>query len=216
LLLTIETNREFILAIVSEHRTEVKRIPRETAEVAQDGRPICSYEKGYFAFSGGARLPHVPGAFIKFSPDRSVFFISGATPTNRARVFRTADLPTPLVSLPEAFLPQGLFVSTNEIFVFGQKLDTGRERSRAHGLIFSQQGAVVSLKKEINLSRFGTVLDMDISTGRLLVGSKNDAFRTWGLYDPATGKYESLGLARRRAGLFLSDALFEYLQRLWR
>ena len=127
LLCTLRTNRVFsgsqqlLLGILSEHGSEFKLIPRGIAEANEDGRPLCLYSNANFVFPGRTSFVHEPGAFIRFSPDRSLFFISGETSTNRARIFRTIDLEKPLVWVPEGFFPQRIFAATNEIFIFGHK-----------------------------------------------------------------------------------------------
>ena len=73
----------------------------------------------------------------------------------------------------------------------------------------------VTVKRDIDLSRFGAVLDMDVGTGLLLVDGKRDMLRPWGLYDPTTGRYKPLGIMRGR-GFFLRDGFARYLEGLWR
>ncbi len=211
----------YFLGILSERGVELKRIPHDAAEVDESGRPICFYKgvttNRYFAFAGGASLPHVDGSIIRFSPDTAFFFISGATPTNRARVFRTADPINSIIYLPERFNPQKIFSRAGEICVFGQKrkADAGPgDRSTCWGLVYSCKQDPVTEETEIDLSRFGTVLDMDQANSVLLVDSKRDVFRTWGLYYLTTHKYKSLGQVRGR-GFFLNQNFAGYLETLW-
>jgi hypothetical protein len=223
LLLTLRTNLgtyggvPFLLAIVSEE-IQVKTIPGETAEVDEHGRPICLYSNSsagrFFVFPRGEKLPHLPGAVIRFSPDASIFFLTSLGPTNGAPLFRAADPLQPFFFLPEWFIPQSVFVRTNEIFVFGQRARPNArpgDRSKCWGVVLlSGQGKGVGLVGEIDLSRFGSVLDMDPKGSTLLVDSKRDTLRTWGLYDLASRRYESLGLMRAR-GFFLEP---EFASRL--
>jgi hypothetical protein len=210
------------MAILSEQGSDIKAIPMDTTEVDESGRPICRYVdvpgSRSFAFSGGGRLPHEEGAFMKFSPDRGVFFISASTTTRQARVFLTAEPLGPSVRLPDWFGPQAIFVRTNEIFVFGQRPGPDPRPgypSKCWGLLLSGDWPRVSVKREIDLSRFGAVVDMDAATGLLLVDGKRDMLRPWGLYDPRSGRYKSLGIARAR-GLFLRAGFAGYLERVCR
>jgi hypothetical protein len=206
-----------LLAIVSEG-VQVKTIPGETAAVDEHGRPICLYSNSsggrFFVFPRGEKLPHEPGAIIGFSPDASVFFLSSLGSAIGAPLFQTADPLDPVVHLPDRFVPQTVFVRTNEIFVFGQRARPNArpgDRSQCWGLVLQlDQGKGVGLVREIDLSRFGSVLDMDPKGSTLLVDSKRDTLRTWGLYDPASGRYRSLGLMRSR-GFFLEP---EFASRL--
>ncbi len=221
LFLTVKTNSvsgsysESLVAVFSEKGVALKAIPRGAAELTEDGTPICSYSNGCFVFRGGERLGHAPGAFIKFSPDRSLFFLSGANAKDRARLFRTASPARAVLVLPEGFFPQKIFSTTNGVLLFGQR---AREHSRAGdrtacaGLEFSWTGNELQPLRELNLSRFGAVLDMDPRTGSLLVDGRHDTLRSWGIYSPATRKFQRLGLQRDSVGLFVSAGLSERLE----
>ena len=90
------------------------------------------------------------------------------------------------------------------------------DRPEGWGLVFTWRGVVLSLSREINLSRFATVLDMEVNSGLLLVDGKSDTLRRWGLYDLGTGKYRTLGLKRGRTGFFLSADFSRHLESFWK
>ena len=76
----------------------------------------------------------------------------------------------------------------------------------AWGLVYSPADSGYRMTRQINLSRFGGVFDMDPETGTLLVRTKADMFPKWGLLDPATQQYKSLGYAKAW-GFFLDPQL---------
>lgn len=143
----------------------------------------------------------------------------GGYTTRWQAVFRTS-LPTkPLFRLPYDFYARAIFARSNQIvvsgfkFVFGAGSKSGRpelEKHAAWALIFSEDSSGYSLAKQLDLSRFVGVLDVDPATGMMLVRAKGEMFASWGQFDPKTGKYKSLGHAGAH-GLFLDCEFSKYL-----
>jgi hypothetical protein len=214
LLLAAATNRDTLLIIISEHGRQVRVLSGVPSAVSEDGRPICSVINGTLAFATGQRIPLAPGGRSRwgFSPGKTHFFFLPEFPA-AGGVFLTAEPLAPIITLPPAFLPQDMFTRTNEVFVFGTKYDGGNPPGKATGLVYSMSKPASGLVREIDLSRFGGVLDMDNDSGLLLVEGKRDMFNTWGLYDVEARKYKSLGLMKGY-GFFLAPGFKDYLERL--
>jgi hypothetical protein len=120
-----------------------------------------------------------------------------------------------LFELPTNFWPHNIFVRTNDIYVFGHKDPPGPNRlGPAWGLVYASKDGF-HLEKEIDLSAFHGVDDMDPSRGLLLVERGFEIFPTCGLYDLNTEEYRSLGRIRGD-GLFLDKSFRHYLEEHWK
>lgn len=137
-------------------------------------------------------------------------------------VLRSTDPAKALFRLPNDFYAYNIFGGTNEVFLFGQKFVIGArgksrrpglESDKAWGLVFSQDGASYKLSRQLDLSRFSGVLDLDPASGTLLVRTKGDMFAKWGLFVPGSGKYTPLGSAGAY-GFFLDPKFRKYLERV--
>jgi hypothetical protein len=135
-------------------------------------------------------------------------------------VLRSAEPARALFRLPNDFYAYNLFGGTNQICVFGYKFifgaggkpaRPGLEKDKAWGLVFSQDSPGYKLSRQLDLSRFNSVLDLDPATGTLLVRTKGDMFAKWGLFVPDSGKYTSLGSAGAY-GFFLDPKFRAYLE----
>ncbi len=212
LFLTEITNRGTLAIIVSAQGIRKQVLPEVAAAVADDGRPICSIMDHTLVFATGEKVPLLAGSRWGFSHDRKFFFYLRELPA-AGSVFQTVDPLKPFVKLPVDFLPQRIFTRTNEILVFGRKYDGGRAPGALTGLVFVTGQTVPKLAKEIELSRFGGVSDMDSETGLLLVEGKREMFNTWGIFDPHTGKYKPLGV-KKGYGFFLEPGFRKDLEKL--
>jgi hypothetical protein len=160
----------------------------------------------------GTQFPLGVSGTFGFSPSRNYFFVAHGT--NGAEIYRTSDSKRELARLSSGFIPDNLFQRANQLFVFGYKFETkGQSPSpTAWGLVFSGDEPALHQIKEIDLSRFSDVIDMNVRTGRVLVCSKAEFLRTWGLFDLNTESYESIGQQDGRIGLFLDENLCKHLE----
>jgi len=144
----------------------------------------------------------------------------GAFKPHWVGVLRSTEPARALFCLPNDFYAYNLFGGTNKISVFGYKfvfgaggnpVRPGLEKEKAWGLVFSQDGTGYKLSRQLDLSRFNSVLDLDPATGTLLVRTKGDMSSKWGLFVPDSGKYTSLGSAGAY-GFFLDPKFRAYLE----
>jgi hypothetical protein len=144
--------------------------------------------------------------------------IAGYSPRWSA-VFRSAEPTKPLFRLPEDFSVRLLFARKDGLYIFGYKFVLGAASrvvgEEAWGLVFSNDGAAYRLVNQLDLSKFGGVLDMGPVSGKLLVVDKRDFLGTWGVFDPKTLEYRSLGL-RKPYGFFLEPDFCRYLEGKWK
>jgi len=135
-------------------------------------------------------------------------------------VFRSAEPTKPLFRLPNDFYASGIFTRSNEVIVsgfrsaFGRSSQSGRQPMKGHPawvLVYSGNGFGYGLIRQLDISRYDSVLDVDPTTGILLVRTKGEISAEWGLFDPETGKYKSLGRARA-FGFFLDPTFAEYVK----
>lgn len=213
LYLDVATNSGTLVEIICEGGVEMKFFPAKAQKFSDDHQPVCSSTGQTLVFADGSKWELTTDRRFGFSPGRSFLFLySGlSTPATLSR----ANAPLkPLVELPRAFMPQRLFARSNHLFVFGRKYEPSPTKSTAWGFVYSLDEAPASLVREINLSRFGGVVDMDPATGVLLVNSKGDMFRTWGLYNTENNTYTPLG-PERGFGFFLDGRLCKYLHHRW-
>ncbi len=213
LFLSMSENGRMVVQIVSEAGSRTNWVPGGHPVVRDDGRPICFMTPKSLVFGNAQKVPRTAATRFGFSPNRDYFFLSEGT--NSASIFQTVDLRNPLFKLPQDFEPQTIFSPTNEIYVFGLRFGRRRYHTDTWGMVYSNNGTSFHLQKEIDLSRFGGVDDMDTTTHRLLVESKGEILRTWGLYDLITQKYRSFGLCRGR-GLFLDTHFRKFLEARWK
>ena len=185
-----------------------------------------------FEFSPGGEFflldqPAIPAAMLPgwASAAQPVAFltanatnIGGYAPRWQA-VFLTSQPTKPLFRLPNDFYGHGVFtwgdlvVVSGFKFVFGTGSKPGRpdlQGETAWALAFGHREPGYELTRQLDLSRFTGVLDMDPVSGMLLVRGKGEIFADWGLFDPRTGKYKSLGRAGAH-GLFLDCQFSNYL-----
>jgi hypothetical protein len=162
------------------------------------------------------------------SPQPVTLLTLGATNTGSYAprwkgVFRTSSPTNPLFRLPNDFYATAIFTQSSMLVVSGSKtvFGTGPKAvqpelgdSEAWALVFSEDGSSYRLVGQLNLSRFNCVLDLDPTTGMLLVRGKGDLFARWGLFDAKTGTYKSLGEAGAN-GLFLDPGFSKYLKSRW-
>jgi hypothetical protein len=191
----------------------MRRVHGSGPVFADDGKLMCSIANHTLVFSSGEALAFTAFSRFGFSPGGTMFFYSRAL-TNGAAVFRSSDPSHSVFELPQDFMPQKLFSQAGLVFVFGQKFKPGNPKTSAVGLVYSLDGIRASLQKEINLSRFAGVTDMDPNTGLLLVEGKGELLRRWGLLDTKTGKYTARGWSQG-SGLFLQRQLIKSLEPLW-
>ena len=144
----------------------------------------------------------------------------GAYTPHWVGVLRSAEPTKALFRLPNDFYAYNIFASTNQVSIFGYKFvfradgRPGRprlEKDKAWGLVFSQDGPGYKLSRQLDLSRFNSVVDLDPATGALLVRTKGEMFTKWGLFEPDSGKYTSFGSAGAY-GFFLDPKFRKYLE----
>jgi hypothetical protein len=208
------TNNQTVVEILSDAGSETKRVRGGAPVLAADDSLICSITNHTLVFAGGRTISFAAPSGFDFSPGGGFFFYFSDIASGAA-VFRSSDPQRPLFEVPRGFMPQNIFVATNTVFLFGKKFKPGSAKTAASGLVFSLDGKAARLKREIDLSRFGGVLDMDPSTGLLLVEGKGDLVRRWGLLNPETGEYKSRGRSQG-AAFFLDEALVKRLERRWK
>lgn len=204
-------NDETAVEVLSAAGHEVRRVHGGGPVFADDGTLICSITNHTLVFSVGETIPFTAFSRFGFSPGGALFFYS-RTLTNGAAVFRSSNPSRSLFELPEGFMPQKLFFRAGLVFVFGHKFKPGNSKTSAAGLAYSLDGKRASLQREINLSRFAGVTDMDPGSGLLLVEGKGELLRRWGLFDPKRDKYTPRGWAQG-SGLFLEKQLIKSLER---
>ncbi len=160
------------------------------------------------------------------TPQPIPFLTPGATNTGSydpawVGVFRSVEPNAPLFRLPNDFFASRIFLtSTSQIlvsgfkFVFGARGHSGRpplESDIACALIFQRTPAGYTLERQIDLSKFAGVVDVDSTAGTLLVQDKADMDPRWGILDPNSGTYRPVGVAAAW-GFFLEPALARHLQ----
>ena len=157
-----------LVQIVSQSGTRTNFVGGGHPVVNDDGSPICYWVEGAFKFSSGYEIPRTFAGDIGFCPGRDYFFHYDST--NSRAVFRTHAPDKPLFRLPQNFWPQAIFVSTNDIYLFGHKDAPDPNRlGPAWGLVYAKKEAGFRIEKEIDLSAFSGVADMDPSRGMLIV-----------------------------------------------
>lgn len=138
-----------------------------------------------------------------------------------AGVFRGGTPRVPLLKLPRDFLALHLFAKGDTLWAFGRRFvfptkpnpkDSGAE-DVCWGLMFSNSLGGYRLAKQYDLRQYGGVIDLNPSTGELLVQSKGEVRRSWGLLTLENGKYSSIGNEKGQA-LFLDQELRRYLDSL--
>jgi len=179
---------------------------------------------GYFLLELARNSPGVPPDWIAAAQPTLCLTAGGTNITGYSPrwqgVFPTSGPVKPLFRLPNDFYPMKVFTRNNQIIVFGNKY-TFRASAQpgtlqldgevAWGLVFSEDGSGYRLTSQLDLSRFSGVLDVDPATGMLLVRTKGEMFARWGLFNPETGKYESLGPAEAY-GFFLDPGFAKYVK----
>lgn len=190
-----------------------------------------------FEFSSGAEYflldqTSIPAAMLPgwTSAAQPVLFLTpgamnmgGYSPRWQA-VFRTTSPTQPLFRLPSDFYANGIFTRGGWVIVSGFKYTfregskSGRpevEKQRAWVLFFSEEVPTWKLTSQLDLSRFNGVLDVDPTSGMLLVQGKGDLFAKWGLFDPGTDNFKSLGHVGAH-GFFLDAEFSKYLESRWK
>ncbi len=208
-----QTNDETVVAVLSRAGSEVRRVRGGGPIFGDDGKLVCSITNHTLVFSRGETIRFTPYSRFGFSPGGALFFYFRDV-TNGAAVFRSSDPGRPLFELPQGFMPQTVFFQTGLVFLFGQRFKPGSPKISATGLVYSLEDQRATLKKEIGLSRFAGVTDMDASSGLLLVEGEGELARTWGLLNPDTGRYTRRGWSQG-SGLFLDEELARSLERRW-
>jgi hypothetical protein len=169
----------------------------------------------------------IPAAWV--SADQPIPFltstatnIEGYIPTWQG-VFATGAPTNPLFRLPNDFYAGDIFVRSNDLVVSGFKLILGAgskpgrhdlDKDVAWALVFTQDGGRYRLTKQLDLSKFVGIVDVDPRSSALLVYGKGEMFAHWGIFDPEKGSYKSLGSAGGN-GFFLDQAFSEYIKRRW-
>jgi len=202
-------------------------IPLVFTNVIYPGSFEFSWDGDYFLLdqptNAPAMLPgwtSVPQPMPYLTP--SATNIGGSSPRWKS-IFRTSAPTEPLFRLPNDFFARQVFNQSNQvlvsglkyIFIKGSKTGQSEVEDKAWMLIFSKSGSSYNITSQLDLSRFGGVLDVDPATGLLLVIGGEDILAKWGLLDPKTGKYKSLGFAREN-GFFLDPGFSKYLEEHWK
>ena len=113
-------------------------------------------------------------------------------------VFRTGQPKAPVFRLPDDFIGSCIFCCQNDVYVFGQRVSQARRRlGGSRGLVFHLDGEEVKLAKQLDLGKYGAVIDMDEFGTKVLIQNRGEyLLRTWGLLDLSTRRYTSLGAAK--------------------
>jgi hypothetical protein len=202
-------------------------IPLVFTNAIHPGSFVFSWDGDYFLLDQPTNAPAMlPGWTSAPQPMQyltpSATNIYGSWPRWRS-IFRTSAPTKPLFRLPKDFYARDVFNRSNQVLVPGLKL-ISKEGSktvqsefeeREWMLIFSEGGSSYKLTGQLDLSRFGGVLDVDPATGLLLVIGQEDILAKWGLFDPKTGNYKSLGFAKEH-GFFLDPEFSKYLEEHWK
>lgn len=206
--------RGTLVQVVSQSGTRTNFVEGGAPVVNDDGSPICYWVKGAFKFASGYEIPRTFAGRIGFCPSRDYFFHLEST--NSRAVFRTTAPDKPLFQLPKNFWPQDIFVRTNDIYLFGQKDPPGpNQLGPAWGLVYAKSETGFQLEKEIDLSAFSGVADMDPNRGVLIVRGGFEMYQTYGLYNLNTQKYRALGHSLGH-DLFLEEGFRTYLESRWK
>jgi hypothetical protein len=196
----------------------------------QVGRFDFSPEKQYFLLvEPSVQAAMLPGWATASQP---VSFLTpnatnmgGYSPPWRA-VFRTSSPAKPLFRLPNDFCEANasIFDRGPEIFIAGSRLMFGTgtkpippgqdKKYRVWVLVYSDIGHGYELVRQVDLTRFSGLLDVDPTSESWLVRTRGEIFARWGLFNPDTGKFKSLGLAGAH-GLFLDCGFAGYLKTHW-
>jgi hypothetical protein len=207
------TNDDTVIRTFSGRGSEIGTVRRGYPVLAESDRVVCTHVDRTLVFASGPVIALSPVSRFGFSPDGTFFYFVHEFATG-ATLFRSASPLEPLLELPRDLYPQSIFTRTNEIYVFGQRFKNSQPPGTAMGLVYSVTGSAIEFKREIDLSRFGGVEDMDARTDSLLVLGKRDKFNTWGVLSMGTGEFKPLGPVRGR-GFFLSRELCAYLASRW-
>ncbi len=143
--------------------------------------------------------------------------LAAAVINGSAAIFESSNPAAPVLGLPQGFVPWSIFSQTNRVFVFGYKYHTTGRRGHLQqfgwGLVFDRRGATLTLDRQIDMTRYGHVLDLDPTGAEALVQYGNDLHQRCGLLDMNTGKFRRVGRPRGY-GLFLEAGLVDFLNSL--
>jgi hypothetical protein len=212
----IKQSVETMVYTISEKTVEGRRVPGWAPVITDEGAMVSFLTNHMLLFTGGERIPFLHVSCFGFSPGGRYFFLDRGVPSGDAKVFLAHRPLDPLQTLPSGVVPRSIFDSDSEVFVFAYApLGTNTTRKSERCYIFQKDGLTLDLRKQVDISRFGYVVDMDTSKRVALVDHGRDLLDTWGLLNLDTGTYSPLGHSRGR-GLFLTDELAKFLDSDWK
>jgi hypothetical protein len=214
LFLLTTTNSGTLVTALSGKESSTRVVTGGSPALTEDGTLICSIINQVLVFTNGYGIPLTPASRFGFSFSGDFFYLLQDTKSGAA-AYQTKYPSSPIVKLPPEFLPQSIFATSNQIFLFGQKPVSDHSAVVCCGLTYHRAGATLRLETDIALSQFGGVLDMDTDKRVLLVESRRDKFGRWGLFNLDNSEYTSLGV-KRGYGFFLDGTFRKFLEGHWK